>query len=117
MDANNGSFIPPSIVMGIRPFFAIDNSDFDNDTPDGKNEFHGTGMVICQEMSETESPTFHIDRSSTEKRFQEDRFSETLPCPAPKLPNLSYEETKIDDDCLDSFKSKDFLWALRSKAY
>ena len=43
MDKNGGVFLPPNICKGIPIHFAIDNTDFANDTPDGKREFHGTG--------------------------------------------------------------------------
>lgn len=28
--------------------FAIDNTAFNNDTPDGSHEFHGTGQTVIQ---------------------------------------------------------------------
>ena len=31
--------------------FAIDNTDFNNDTPDGKHEFHRTGQIVIQKQS------------------------------------------------------------------
>ena len=30
--------------------FAIDNTDFINDTPDGKHEFHGIGQIFIQKQ-------------------------------------------------------------------
>ena len=38
MGDNNGVYVPPNIEHGTRIHFAIDNVDFRNDTPDGKND-------------------------------------------------------------------------------
>ena len=46
MELNNGLYIPPDVVFGRHVFFAVDNVDFAEDTPDGKNTFHGTAMAI-----------------------------------------------------------------------
>ena len=76
IDENNGSFIPPSVNKEKRVFFANDNTDFKNDTPNGKGEFHGTGLIICQRYDGQEIKNVPIERSSSNKiRFQEDRFS------------------------------------------
>ena len=45
-----GVCVPPNIVPGIPVHFAIDICDFENDTPDGKNEFHATAQDIHLEM-------------------------------------------------------------------
>ena len=48
MELNDGLYIPPDLVLGRHVFFAVDNVDFAEDTPDGKNTFHGTAMAIYQ---------------------------------------------------------------------
>ena len=48
MEQNDGIFIPPDVVSGRRVFFAVDNVDFAEDTPDGKRTLHGTAMAIFQ---------------------------------------------------------------------
>ena len=48
MERNDGIFIPPDVVPGRRVFFAVDNVDFAEDTPDGKRTLHGTAMAIFQ---------------------------------------------------------------------
>ena len=48
MELNHGLYIPPDVVLGRHVFFAVDNVDFAEDTPDGKNTFHGTAMAIYQ---------------------------------------------------------------------
>ena len=41
-------FIPPKLCKGQFIFFSVDNSDFSEDTPDGKNTLHVTAMVVFQ---------------------------------------------------------------------
>ena len=38
----------PDVVSGRHVFFAVDHVNFAEDTPDGKNTFHGTAMTIYQ---------------------------------------------------------------------
>lgn len=45
---NGGTFLPPDVVIGRRVFFAVDNVDFAEDTPDGKHTLHGTVLAIYQ---------------------------------------------------------------------
>ena len=46
MELNDGLYIPPDLVLGR--LFGVDNVDFAEDTPDGKNTFHSTAMAIYQ---------------------------------------------------------------------
>ena len=46
MELNDGIYIPPDLVLGRHVFFAVDNVNFAEDTPGGKNTFHGTAMAI-----------------------------------------------------------------------
>ena len=48
MELNDGLHIPSDLVLGRHVFFADDNVDFAEDTPDGKNTFDGTAMAIYQ---------------------------------------------------------------------
>ena len=48
MEKEGGMYLPPDIVKGRHVFFAIDNVDFAEDTPDGKRTLHGTAMTIYQ---------------------------------------------------------------------
>ena len=52
MDRNGGIFLPPEFIQNRHLFFAIDNTDFSEDTPDGKNTLHGTAMAIYQRIDE-----------------------------------------------------------------
>lgn len=54
---NEGIYLPPDIVMGRHPFFAVDNSDFSEDTVDGKRTLHGAAMAIFQQKAENDKET------------------------------------------------------------
>ena len=51
---NNGVFIPPGFQKNRPTFFAIGNIDTGNikvDTPDGKNQLHGTAIATYQHQT------------------------------------------------------------------
>ena len=48
MERSGGIYVPPDVVPGRHVFFAVDNVDFAEDTPDGKRTLHGTAMAIYQ---------------------------------------------------------------------
>lgn len=52
MAFNNELFFPPDIIDGRHVFFAVDNVDFSEDTPDGKRTLHATVMAIYQRKEE-----------------------------------------------------------------
>ena len=61
-------FLPPDIVKGRHVYFAIDNIDFSEDTPDGKRTLHGTAMAIYQKVeSQDEEPVLRYHNCSTKK--------------------------------------------------
>ena len=45
---NDGLYLPPDFILGRYIFFAVDNVDFAEDTPDGKRTLHGTAIAIYQ---------------------------------------------------------------------
>ena len=47
----NNVYIPPNVIKGKMLRFAIDNTDLNNNTPDGKHEFQGTGQIVIQKQS------------------------------------------------------------------
>ena len=46
----DGLYIPSDIVLGRHVFFAVDNVDFAEDTPDGKNTLHAIAIAIYQQQ-------------------------------------------------------------------
>ena len=50
IDNNNGVFVQPKIIYNAPLHFAIDNVNFSNDTPDGKNEFQWSRASCVSEI-------------------------------------------------------------------
>ena len=46
--ADYGFYVPPAIAKGQFIYFGVDNSDFSEDTPEGKNTLHATAMAVIQ---------------------------------------------------------------------
>ena len=46
--AEHGTYVPPSLTKNTFVFFSADNSDFQEDTPEGKNTLHATAMAVFQ---------------------------------------------------------------------
>ena len=67
-------YVPQTIVPDIRVHFAIDNCDFKNDTPDGKNQFHATAQVIIQK-SDNCSLQQHLPINGSAKKSKSDDIS------------------------------------------
>ena len=62
MELNDGLYIPSDVVFGRDVFFAVDNADFAENTPDGKNTFHGTAMAIFQRQEPADiAPELTVD--------------------------------------------------------
>ena len=51
MSENGGIYVPPSLSPNTSLYFAIDNVDFQIDTPDGKEQLHGTTQVVSRKRS------------------------------------------------------------------
>ena len=45
---SDGVYVPPSVQKECPIYFAVNNCDFQNNTPDGKYEFHDTIQIVCQ---------------------------------------------------------------------
>ena len=116
-EAHNGVYIPPNIVVGKPLHFAIDNTDFRNDTPDGKSEFHGTGQVVLQKVDKSKNTkTLEIERSykSSMRISSEDIVTTKRLITNPVPPNESFPTFTgiIKCDELELFSKKDKVWAL-----
>ena len=46
-----GLYVPTFTKKRVFPFFAADNSDFEEDTPDGKGTTHGTTIAVYQRVT------------------------------------------------------------------
>ena len=56
----HGTYIPTVLANGQFIYFAVDNSDFSEGTPDGKNTLHATAMVVFQRKTDY-SPKLSLD--------------------------------------------------------
>ena len=114
MKEQDGVYIPATIKAGKRLHFAIDNLDFKNDTPDGRNEFHGTTTVVFQKDIYPESTsTFFIDRSKYKgeesvrcvKTFQKHK-------PVPIKERFPQFSNNLKCSEMEIFKKRDYMWAI-----
>ena len=68
IESEGGMFLPPDILKGQHVFFAIDNIDFSEDTPDGRRTLHGTGMAINEKVEpQDEELVLRYHNCSTKK--------------------------------------------------
>ncbi len=51
-----GAYLPATMRKGSFIFFAIDNSDFNEDTPDGKRTLHATATALYQRKESSADP-------------------------------------------------------------
>ena len=114
MDKNKGVFLLPNICKGIPIHFAIDNTDFANDTPDGKREFHGTGKIEFQKNNEGQV-NIKIERSN-KKTFKSNLFKVHSHCFKPTPPNETFNNFSMIIECNDLafHQGTDQTWAVYS---
>ena len=63
MELNDGLYIPPDLVLGRQVFCAVDDVDFAEVIPDGKNTFHGIAMAIYQRQEPGDlAPELTVDQ-------------------------------------------------------
>ena len=87
MELNDGLYIPPDLVLDSHVFFAVDNVDFAEDTPNGKNTFHGTAMAIYQRQEPGDvAPELTVDPGDQCRRSIRqlpESVATLLECPVP----------------------------------
>lgn len=120
MSSNDGIFVPSTFVKNRRVFFAIDNADFCEDTPDGKNTSHVTAISIYQKkFSSDEDGCLNIVKYSRNKTIDHTNpnvFTEILEAYMPKSPKPIipefpfYMPRQLNHN--SSLVSKDLPWIL-----
>ena len=83
-----GLYIPPFLKKGTFLFFAADNTDFLEDTPDGKNTTHGTITTIFQKADpegEPISPDLCLDSTKSKCLTVTPYHTYILPCDKPRV--------------------------------
>lgn len=122
MNENNGVFLPPYFVKGRHIFFAIDNVDFLEDTPDGKGTSHVTGLAMYQRVL----PNDHISvltlleeshNRSLSVEALPDCMTKLIECSMPKSPKplgIAHPKFQLSDSNpgLSSISARDKPWLL-----
>lgn len=118
---NDGVFVPADVVKGRHVFFAIDNVDFDEDTPDGKRTLHGAAMAIYQRSDpEDKMPDLSLNVNQPDKSRSISELPESitslLECPAPP-PNPSGPvfprfHQSVQNQLPIQVRMQDFAWLL-----
>ena len=112
-------FIPPKLCKGQFIFFSVDNSDFSEDTPDGKNTLHATAMVVFQRKRTKDHETIlEIDATMRTKSLPQESIPDTeiLQCYIPKnaQPKCSgYTlDTTPSSDVTKKAEQNDLAWSV-----
>ena len=117
MEMNGGAYLPPDISLGRFVFFAVDNVDFSEDTPDVKRTLHGTAMAIYQryKKGDVTKPLKFTEATLTSSLTQIPRtVTELLPCHVPgnvkpKIP--SHKKFKLEEKYrLSGYETYDLAW-------
>ena len=112
---NQGVFVPRNFIRGRHIFFAVDNCDFQEDTPDGKNTLHGTVMNIYQSISESDEVAhFAFDDTIEDRRLYDlpKTITEIEECnlpndSKPKLGELNTFPSQLETE---SANTQDLCW-------
>ena len=116
---NDGIYLPPDIVIGRHVFFAVDNVDFAEDTPDGKHTFHGTAMAIYQRSDPTDKePEVTVDTTDQRRSIKElpESVTKILECPPPPSKPVGPVHPQFglftEDELPIKVRLQDFAWLL-----
>ena len=110
MENNDGVYVPPSIQKECPIYFAVDNCDFQSDTPDGKSEFHGTVQIVYQNSTNPlESKSLKIERNQN-KTADLNPFPAKEIIPKPLPPKHNYREIENTSSSIEYYSHIDMLW-------
>ena len=121
LKVSNGVYTPPDIMVGRHVFFAIENVDFNEDTPDGKRTFHDTATAIYQQSNPRDKePELIIDNTGQSQRSLNDlpdSITSLLECPnLPDKPlGATYPKFGLfsEDELPIHVRKQDFAWLFR----
>ena len=112
-------FITPQLSKGQFIIFSADNSDFSEDTPDGKDTLHATAMVVFQRKPTNEHEiVLDIDVTAKTKSLPQESIPETeiFQCHVPKSvqPKCSgYTlDTAPSSDITKKAEQDDLAWSV-----
>ena len=112
MEENNGVYVPPQIMPGSPVYFAVDNCDFRNDTPGGKNVFHGTAQIVYQQSSNVSAPSKLKVERNQKRALSKDPFPPSATCSKPIPPNQRHPSFVPDMKDVDLYRKWDSIWFL-----
>ena len=110
-NSNEGVYIPDNLTQNSCLHFAIDNIDFENDTANGKGEFHGTNTVIfLKKQDQKES----IEITPTNDLAFQHTADVIHSCNKPVHPNEVFEQYNGLPYIIDisDFKNRDRIWGM-----
>ncbi len=116
MEATSGICIPPFVIKNQSIYFAIDNVDFLEDTPTGKDTLHGTAMVMYQRQipdRPTMIPSLAVDVNH--KPLMTEKLNvPLLYCPAPLPAPVHIPNFKVGQNDLvsQSHKLNNLAWIM-----
>ena len=116
---NNVIYVPPNIIPSVPIHFAIDNTDFSNNTPDGKNEFHSTDQIVFKKQQAFENETqLVIERSGEQNLKFKKEIAKIKTCFKPNPPNENFPNFSgiVHCDDLNLYKKYDQTWMVSSLA-
>lgn len=113
---NNGVFILTCLIENSRPFFAIDNTDININTPTGKHQLHVTAMAVFQQkLKPTTKTVMRIQRRSKRHRSNVSLYEDINVCE--KLPRKVLQQrvvnfVEISEDTSQHYRTYDLVWFL-----
>ena len=117
---DHGIYVPPALAKGQFIYFAVDNSNFSEDTPEGKNTLHVTAMAVFQRKKD-HLPEITLDLGKSLKSESLPTSSipatELLPCHVPsnaqpKCPTYGRFDTSPSPDITDAAAQDDLAWSV-----
>ena len=104
----NNVYFPLPISQQEMLYFAIDNADLKIDTPDGKNQLHGTIIMAYQNETnkKDESDLAIMQNSKRESKQSKDPFYKVKNC---HHPNRTSTDVKFMFHCVQLIKLNSIL--------
>ena len=118
MNEQGGLYLPSDIVSGRFIHFAVDNIDFQEDTPDGRNTLHGTVIVAYQTIEDGDVSEKLTLLSDDEDISIPKNIYPMLSCSLPKglkptSPTMNVDvPTANKPGCLKAAVTQDIIWML-----
>ena len=118
MNEHGGHYLIPDIVSGRFIHFAVDNIDFQEDTPDGPNTLYGTVIVAYQTIEDGDVSDKVVLLSDDEDINIPKNIYPMLSCSLPKgvkptSPTMNVDVPTVNKpDCLRAAVTQDIIWML-----